>query len=88
MKTQKNINIVYVLLLVSAIVLAVLAMIFRLNENDNEAKITGSCAVGFAAATIILRLQVKFFPGSFNNKPTREDFEKNVPNKKSPNDIH
>ena len=88
MKAIKNINIVYVLLLVSAIVLAVLAIFYRMNERPNEAKITGGFAIGLAAAVIILRLQVKFFPDSFNNKPSREDFEKNVTNKKEPNDIH
>jgi len=82
MKTIKNINIVYLLLLVSAIVLAVLAMVYGLNERSANAKITGSLAIGFAAAIIILRLQVKFSPGSFDNKPTREDFEKNIANKK------
>ena len=82
MKTIKNINMVYVLLLVSAIILAVSAIVYRLNEKPAEARITAALAIAFTAAVIILRMQVKFFPGSFNNKPTREDFEKNVVNKK------
>ena len=78
MKTIKNMNIVYVLLLVSAIVLGAVAMFYRLNERSSEAIITGSLAIGFAAAVIMLRLQVKFFPDTFNNKPTREEIEKRM----------
>ena len=74
-KAKAIIRNVYIALTVSAVLLFLLALYFTVNKKNDEAYITTSIAIGLIAGSLILRLQKLFFPGSFNNKPTREELE-------------
>jgi hypothetical protein len=75
---KRSINIVYLLLLVFAILFVLLGIYFKTTGRADMMYVAGSLAIAFFIGCIILKIQVKFFPNSFNNKPTREELEKKM----------
>ena len=82
MKMKKAFDIVYAILFISAILLALLSLYFKNNSSPDEAFITKVVAIGLVIGLIILRIAARFFPGSFDNKPTREEIEVKMFDKK------
>ena len=75
LKMKKAFDIVYAVLFISVILLVLLSSYYKSNSKFDEAYITRTIAIGLAIGLVILKLVVRFFPGSFNNKPTREEME-------------
>lgn len=75
---KKTVNVLYYIFFISAIVLIGFKIYLRNNNRLEEVETVEWLALSMVIGALICRLIIRFFPKWFNNKPAREEIEKQV----------
>lgn len=74
---KKNIaDILYLVFLVTAVVLFIYKIYLTKRGITNDIELIDSLMYGFLLASFIVRISMRYFPGWYKNKPSREEMDR------------